>query len=104
MLLYHYYQLMSAKLDVNFAEIVQQVYFQSTRLYSLVVCADELCYCYLSLFLMFSAQASLMIYLYCCYMQPAFDLNLPEDITHQVYVLLCKIALVRYLVMIFLCF
>jgi hypothetical protein len=26
-------------------------------------------------------------------MQPAFDLNLPEDITHQVYVLLCKIAL-----------
>jgi hypothetical protein len=40
---------MFAKLDVNFSEIVQLVYFQCTRLYSLVVCADELCYCYLSL-------------------------------------------------------
>lgn len=94
---------MSAKLDVNFAEIVQLVYFQCTRLYSLVVCADELCYCYLSLFFnVLSTSISNDISV--CYMQPAFDLNLPEDITHQVYVLLCKIALVRYLVMIFLCF
>lgn len=42
---------------------------------------------------MLSEQTSLMIYLYCCYMQPAFDLNLLEDTTHQVYVLFCKIAL-----------
>src|SRR6185312_46689 len=48
---------------------------------------------------MFSAHASIMVYLI-AYMQPAFDLNLPEDITHQVYPLLCRIDLVKHLMII----